>query len=203
MAISRQRLPSRRDAVLLFHALNAIVQTYAMVRLIYLTQAWLLRMDTFVIIGAYAYSLVYAFLESLVLSLIFASFAIVLPARLLREALPAKAGLGLLSFGAWLGWRGAGQRWRGAWLGFGHDSGTGTSGLIGVLFRAVGQLQPSNILLWGPLLLAGIIYLSFCFIRRWQKRMLGLIERAEVLSVLYIVLDCISLFVIVTRNVFG
>jgi len=83
----RERLPFRREALLLFGVCSVLVHAWAFVMLLRELPAWLLRLSVSELVRVVAYTLSFALFESVLVWSLLLVAAVVLPAKLFRERL--------------------------------------------------------------------------------------------------------------------
>ncbi|MFW6136090.1 MAG: hypothetical protein ACOC7N_04630 [Chloroflexota bacterium] len=100
MATFSERLPKRRDVVLVGAACVVPIYSWAIVAFLQKLPSWSLFVSIWEIVGAFSYSQLFAFFESALFLVALIAVAAVLPRHLLRERFAAQAGtIALLSSG--------------------------------------------------------------------------------------------------------
>lgn len=100
MATFRERLPSKRDLLLVGAACAVPIYSWAIVAFLQKLPSWLLFVSISEIVGAFSYSQLFAFFESALFLLGLIAAAVVLPGQLLRDRFAVQAGtIALLSSG--------------------------------------------------------------------------------------------------------
>jgi hypothetical protein len=168
-----------RDTALVLAACAFPIHTWAIVRLLYEVPSWLIRLSVWELVGAVAYTLAFALLETALVFLIFIFLALILPAKLLRDRFVAQCTMMVLLSSVWavLAHLGLAALW-----------------------------SDSRLFLAWLILLLGSLAISYLLIhwnRKLERAISSLVGRLVPLSYLYIGLDILSVFIIVLRNVSG
>jgi len=140
--------------------------------------AWILRLSISEMVGVMAYAQLYALLDTLLIFVPLLLLAVLLPATLFRNKFVA-TGTAVIFISS-------------AWFIFLHLNG-----------QIIEQRQIAVLAIWGVSYLL-ILAAAFIFIRKNQKletAIVSFVQRLSVLSVLYLIIDLLSLVVIVVRNV--
>jgi hypothetical protein len=178
LAIFRNRFPSRRDIVLVFAACVFPVHVWSTLNLLREVPAWVLRLSSWELIGVIAYAQAFAFLESVIILLVLVLLGAILPARLLRDGFVAQSSIMVFVASGWA-------------IAVHYNS------------EAVRLWGLKEFFLWSVLCFATVAV--FCVLAHRYKRLERLlgsfIERLTVLSYVYVLLDLLSLFVVIVRNV--
>ena len=96
MAIFRKRVASTQDLVLLFAVGAFPVYVWSIVNVLNAVPAWMLRLNTWDLIGMIAYSQVFALIESIIVFLALLLLGIILPTRLVGDKFVALASMMVL-----------------------------------------------------------------------------------------------------------
>ncbi len=140
--------------------------------------AWILRLSISELVGVVAYAQLYALLDTLLIFIPLLLLAALLPATLSRNKFVAM-GTAVIFISS-------------AWFIFLHMNG-----------QIIEQRQFVVLGIWGVSYLL-ILAAAFVFIRKNQKletAIVSFVQRVSILSVLYLIIDLLSLVVIVVRNV--
>ncbi len=140
--------------------------------------AWILRLSISELVGVVAYAQLYALLDTLLIFIPLLLLAALLPATLFRNKFVAM-GTAVIFISS-------------AWFIFLHMNG-----------QIIEQRQFVVLGIWGVSYLL-ILAAAFVFIRKNQKletAIVSFVQRVSILSVLYLIIDLLSLVVIVVRNV--
>jgi hypothetical protein len=142
--------------------------------------AWILRLDAWDTLGVFAYTQVFALLESLLALLPFVLAAFILPARLLRERFVAvTAGIVALTS---------------VWV------------ILLLSFeKSLRSLGNTGLLLAGLVALVSVAGLYLLTLRSTKvaQGIASIAQRLGTLSAIYILVDMLSLAIVVTRNIQG
>lgn len=173
----RKRLPSLQSIGYVFCASILVVQAWEFYNLFYNIPALQHRESTWDLLGIVAIVQVFAFFESLVVCLLLAGLAILLPARLMRQQFVAQAAGLMLVSAAWT---------------------------IGVHFsgQPMTTWEASRLWLWLGLYLVSIalvwwVIQRFSWLERGIQRVL---ESATVLAWVYAFISLMGLVIILIRN---
>lgn len=178
MGIFNRQLLSRQDLIYGF-AISALpIHLWSIFVLLHEAPGWILRLSLWELIGAVAYTQAFALFESILLVLFLAALSLLIPAKLYRHKFIAQSTSFLLITTIWL-----------------------------ILFR----LFEDKIDAWGtaPLILLVLVYFvslgifTFLVLRsaRFEKALIAFVQRASVLVFIYVMVDVISIFIIVFRNI--
>lgn len=180
----RDRLPSRRDTFLLFTACTFPVHVWALLNLFRKAPAYVLRLGVREIVGVSAYTLAFALLESLILLLFLILLSAILPGKYFRDRFVPQGAILVFLISTWL---------------------IPMHYLRPILASL--NIDPKQyltlIFLWVisfVILLSALSYL----IRRSsaiETVIFRFVDRLIVLAGLYLLLDVVSVFIIVVRNV--
>lgn len=179
MATFRDRFPSRREVSLLFAACVFPTHVWSIVRLLHEVPAWILRLSTWDLVGAIAYTQTFALIETAVILLGMVSLAAILPTRIFRDRLVAKGSVFVFVSALWavVVHLGAARLW---------NSGR-------------------ELLAWSMIYLASV-GLSCVLVHR-QPKLQGwvnsAVERILPLSLIYVCVDVLSVTIVILRNVLG
>lgn len=176
MAIFRNRLPARRDALLLFACCAVPVYSWTIVFFFRKLQGWLLYLRPWDIVGVFAYAQCSAFLESLVLLCVCIALSLILPAQLFRRRFVAQGSVMVFLIAA-LG------------IVLQYKPSVFSSPAISLLV-AVGLLA-----------LNGMAYGLFRRYRRLEESLVAFAERLTVLAAIYGAGTLISIGIVVFRNI--
>jgi hypothetical protein len=155
------------------------IHVWAILCLLNEVPAWLMRLSAWELIGATAYTLAFALLETVIVFLILISLGIILPAKVLRDKFVA-LGSTMVFLGS-------------VWAVIAHHG-------------RVPLWSNSRLLLtWLILLLASLVtsYLIIHWNQKAEKAITSFVERLVPICYLYIFVDILSVIIIVLRNVSG
>jgi hypothetical protein len=170
------RFPLRADSRLVFGGCAFIVHVWAILNLLDMLPAWMLRLTAYELAGASSYTLAFALLESLIVWAVLVALAVVLPGRWLRQDFLTQGGLLLLVTTLWA-----------------------------IVTHYSYELLVKNPLLLSVLAVAYLLtLLAFSWLGRryrWiESTLRAALSRIEVLSFVYIFIDVLGVFVIIVRN---
>jgi hypothetical protein len=175
--IFKRRRLSSRDLFLSFGAIAFPVHVWAIINILYILPAWLLRFSIWELAGAIGYPLVDALLESSLLWIGLIVLGYILPRKWLADRFVA-----LSSVLAWL---------LAAWAVLAH-----------FIYKIIQQLGLEQVL---PGLL--LVAFSFCIVYwlvqrsgRLEHRIIKLTQGLEVLAYFYVIFDLLGLVVVILRN---
>jgi hypothetical protein len=177
LGISKPPRLTGGDLFLSFGAIAFPIHVWAIVNVLEVFPAWLLRLSLWELAGALGYSLAFAFLESGILWAVFVAFAYILPRRWLADKFVASSSLLAWLLAAWAIL---------AQFIFGRILLWGLWGAIGAAVLAVASLG-----------------LAAWLVRRFTRLEQGVkwvTQRLAVLTYLYIFFDLLGLVVILLRN---
>jgi hypothetical protein len=138
-----------------------------------------MRLNVWELVGAIAYTLAFALFETLLVFLILTILSVILPGRLFLDKFVAQASMMVLLGSVW----------------------AITSHLGLDVFRSDGRLFVAwLLLLLGPL---AISYLMVHWSRKLERQARALVERLAPVSLVYILVDILSVFIIVLRYTWG
>jgi hypothetical protein len=155
------------------------IHVWAIVRLLNEVPAWRIRLSVWELVGAVAYTLSFALVETALVLLVLICLAFILPAKLLRARFVAQGSMMVFLSSAWA---------------------------VLTHLGLAALLSDSRLFLaWLILLLASlaISYLLIHWNRKLERAISSLVERLVPLSYLYIGLDFLGVFIVVLRNVSG
>jgi hypothetical protein len=101
LAIFRKRVASTQDLVLLFAVSACPVYVWSILSVLREVPAWVLRLNTWDLIGMIAYTQVFALTESIIVFLALLLLGIILPIRLVGDKFVALAGMLVLLSSIW------------------------------------------------------------------------------------------------------
>lgn len=172
MATFRKRLPQGHDMMLAFAICVFLVFSWSMLIFFEKLQYWMLFLSTSELIGALAYALSFALLESVAIWSAWILASVVLPSRFLRERFVALGG-GIIIVSA-----------------------------IWVIADHVYIVRLLEFGLWPFLCLGSLIlvYLVIFHSQHLQSFLTSMAERATVLLYLYVPAALVSLVIVIIRN---
>lgn len=177
MAIFRARGISRNELILVYAAAAFPIYTWSIIRFLEQLPAWLYYLDIWQVLSIFAYTQLFAFVESLLIAAALVLVAVVLPATVLRGTFVPTATAIILLSAVW------------ALLAQYND---------GVLR----QLSMRQMALWAAAYVISLLATWF-LLRRWQPLRQGLHTLAEKISALlylYVPLSAASLLIVLIRN---
>ena len=183
MRFLKERAPTKHEAALLFVVCVFLTHVWTMLHFLREVPAYLRRMDLFDVLGVLAYTQVFALLESIVFLGLFVLISIALPIRLFKDKFVAQGTILMFTTFLW----GAPAYYQARimqWL---------SPGLTAYIFL-VGFWIISYFAVNGGLLI---------LIRRDKKvddSINAFVERLAVLSSVYLLVDILSIFIIIYRN---
>lgn len=177
MAISKSHRIPRNELTLVFAAAAFPIYTWGVIRFLEQLPAWLNYLDIWQVLSIFAYTQVFALVESLLVAVALVLVAIVLPAGLFRNAFVPTATAIILLNAVW------------ALLAQYND---------GVLR----QLPARQLALWAAAYAISLLATWF-LLRRWrrfQQALHTLAEKISALLYLYLPLSAASLLIMLIRN---
>lgn len=180
MGTFKKRLPSKRDAFLLFAACVFPVHVWSILNVLREVPAWVLRLSVWELAGVIAYTQVLALVESLTVSLALLVLSVVLPAGLFRNRLVAQGSMLVLVTSCW------------AIVAHYNDD----------VIRLWGA---RDFLLWLVFYVVSITIFYILIYRsaKIERAIRSVVERLAVLSGLYVALDLLCILIVVLRNLQG
>jgi len=176
LAIFKNRFPSRQETILAFAACVFPIHAWAIYRTLSELPAWLQRLTLWDLIGAVAYTQVFALFESVGLLSILVFSSALLPARLFRHRFVAQSSTAVFLTSAWavaihfeLIWPWEADIWSLLWL----------SAYLSLL--AAGAL---------------LVHAR----PKFANGLVNLVERLMPLSFAYVALSMLSILVVILRN---
>ena len=177
MGIYKGRRLSFGDLSLSFGAIAFPVHVWAIINILFVLPAWLLRLSIGELAGCISYPLLDALLESCVLWILFVGISFVLPRKWLADKFVALSSILVWLLAAW-------------------------AALVQFNFSHILQWGPEQTIP-GSLLVVFSLGLVYWLVQRygrlesWIKR---LVQGLAVVSYIYIVFDLLGLFVVILRN---
>lgn len=179
MAAFRNRLPPRRDLVLVLATVLFPVFSWSLIWFFQKMPGWQPFLGTWDILGILAYALAFALLESLIVLGLLVALAAILPARALRSRFVALGSTLVLVIAFWT-----------------------------IFFQLIFEpvilyWNGAEFALWFGLALVSIVLAVFMVhrSRRGQEIVSALAERLTVLIYLYVPLGLLGLVVVLARNI--
>lgn len=179
-----RKFPSKKEVLLLFSACVIPIHIWSIINILREIPTYLLSMTTGEIIGMIAYAQVFALFESIVVTLFLIILNIVLPSRIFNEKFVSQGSL-IVFFTS-------------IWMLFFHYQVRIIKGLSPSLF-----VYLALIWLW-VMTYIGLLCASLILIRKnaqFEQRIIDLVERLTVLSATYVLIDIVSIFIVIGRNV--
>jgi hypothetical protein len=180
LAIFKKRLPPKRDIVLVFAACAVPVYSWSIVAFLERMPGWLLFLSLWDLMGAFAYTQAFAFLESAAVLLALILLSVILPARFLRDRFIAQGGMIVFLTVAWA----VALRY--------------ARGNASVAFWSL-----KTLLLWLVLysVSVGVPCLLINRYGRLEHIIDALVERLTVLLYFYVPITLLSIVVVILRNI--
>jgi hypothetical protein len=172
----RHRFPPREDLRLVFGGCAFVIHVWAILNLLDALPAWVLRLTAYELAGVIAYPLFFALLESLFVWGVLILAAVLLPQRWLRQRFVSRGMALLLVTAAWS---------------------------IAIHFKYESLIQNLGYLpVWLGAYLASTVAIVFLagHYQKVENILRAILQRIEVLSFLYIFIDILGLFVIISRS---
>jgi hypothetical protein len=175
--ISRRRKLSSGDLFLSFGAIAFPVHVWAIINILYILPAWLLRFSIWELAGAIGYPLVDAFLESCLLWIGLVALSFMLPKKWLSDKFVAMSSSMVWLLAAW-------------------------AVLVQFIYKSILQWRFEQVLL-GLLLVTFSFCLVYWMVQKygrlegWFK---SLAQNLSVLSFFYVIFDLLGLAVVIIRN---
>jgi hypothetical protein len=178
MAILRRRLPSRQQLLPVLAACAVPVYSWSIVAFFHKLPSWLLQLSLWDLVGAFAYTQVFALFEAALVLASVVGLCLIVPRRLLRDKFVAQGGTLVLLSSGWA---------------------------VAVQLRA-NQLRSWGLRKFAVLALLYLLSIgvSYALIRRFgrlETAIGSLVDRLTVLLFLYGPLTAASLIVVFLRNV--
>ena len=174
----RRRFASREYLISAFAVCVFVIHVWAIYNLLREVPAWVLRLSFTELIGVIAYTQVFALLESILIFLLLIGLGALLPAGWYRNRFGSLSAAIVLVTSAWFI---AAQY---------NDNLLSGSGLKGLAIWAATYL-----------IALGIAFGGVHYFKKVDAVLNGFAQRVLVLSVLYLVVDIFSIFVVIFRNV--
>ncbi len=176
-----RRLPPGRDLLYFFAVCVLPINLWSMINLLQHIPAWVLRFNTWDLLGAAAYTQVFALFEILVVFLFMVILASFFPGSVIKVNFFALSSLVVILASAW----------------------TVIMHRITDCCDAFSQFGAGDLalLLFGYLISFVLAYALIRFDANTERAMRTFVERIAVLSAFYVALDLISVAVVVIRNV--
>jgi hypothetical protein len=172
LATFRAHLPSKRDILLVFAVCVFPVFSWSILGFLKKVPYWSLFLNAWDLVGAFAYTQIFALLESAVVLLALTVVGAILPAQLFRDRFVAHAGMATFLTAAWL------------------------------IADEYLQIHVFGNLVWLSLYLIsiGVSYGLVYFFNHFQSSMCSFAERLTALLYLYVTLTGVSLMIVILRN---
>jgi len=177
LGIFKSRKVSSADLSLAFGAIAFPIHVWAIINILIIFPAWLLRLSLWELAGAVGYPLLDAFIESAILWIVMAVLALILPGKWLADKFVA-----LSSVLIWL---------LSAWVALAH-----------FIFASIVQWGPEQ-MIPALLLVAFSFVLVYGLVQRFARLESWIKKAAQGLAVLtyiYMLFDLLGLVVVVIRN---
>ena len=180
MAICKDRLPPTQDIVLVWAACVFAVYGWAILAFFRRVPAWLFYLDSWDVIGIFAYTQVFALLESGIALGVIIFIGAILPARFFKDRFVAQ---GIMLVFLTAGWAIAA-----------HYSA-----------KASNLWSPKTLLIWLAMYLASIggSYALLCRYERLEDSINSFANRLTVLLYVYIPVTISSIVIVILRNISG
>ena len=178
MATFRSRLPQKHDISLVLACCVFLVFSWSIFWFFHRMPGWLPFLPLWDIVSIFAYTQMYALLESLFVLLLLIILAIILPARFFRDSFVAQSSMLLFMTSFWI-----------------------------ILFESIWfnvvEWATGKLFLWFTLSLLTILiaYILVRRSRRLERVLNALADRISVFLYLYVPLGTLGLVVVITRNV--
>jgi hypothetical protein len=178
LATFRARFPSRNEIFLAFVICVFPVYVWSIINLLMEVPAWILRLNTWDLIGVIAYTQAFALIESVLVLGLLVLIGAILPARMFRNK--------FVAFTAFLVFITT------AWFIFAH--------LFDDAIRLWGIKQ---FIIWIFAYLVTIVigYGIVLRFERIEKALNTIAQRLSILSIFYIIIGVLSLFIVIFRNI--
>ncbi len=173
-----KRFPKKQEIYYLLMATVFPIHVWSLINVTREVPAWILRLSISDMVGVIAYAQFYALIDTLVIFIPLLLLAVLLPTTLFRNKFVAK-GTAVIFISS-------------AWFIFLHLNG-----------QIIEQRQIAVLGIWGVSYLL-VLAAAILIIQKNQKlemAIVSFVQRLSVLSVLYLIIDLLSLIVIVVRNV--
>ena len=178
MGAFRQRLVTKGDAITTFAMIVFVIHIWSIYNLLVEVPAWILRLSTWELVGVVSYTLVFAFVESLIILFVFVLIAAILPERFFRQKFVSISVIFIVLAAIWV-----------IPIHLYEDT-IRSWGMLG----AVGFLS--------LVLISFIAAYAFVFrSSKFEESILSVAQRVTVLAVLYVLVDLAAFMVLVSRNV--
>jgi hypothetical protein len=177
LATSKNRLPSRNQLVSLFASCVFLCFTWTILNFFHKAPGWLTFLAPGEVLGAFAYALGGALLESLLVLFLLVVLAVLLPARWFGDRLVAQGTVMVLVIAFW-------------------------SAVFQLIYASTPKWDPDKMLLWSVLLLLSTVISSLLLHRLecLEKVVNALVERVTVFLYLYVPMGLLGLTVVAIRN---
>lgn len=177
MATFRSRLPQTHDIMLVLACCMLLVFSWSILWFFQKMPGWLPFLPLWEVLSIFAYTQMFALLESLFVLLLLVVLAVVLPPRFFRDSFVAQGSMLLFMTAFWI-----------------------------ILFQSIWfnvvEWAAGKLFLWFTLALFTLLISSFLVHRskRLRKVLFALADRISVLLYLYVPLGVLGLAVVVARN---
>jgi hypothetical protein len=177
LVTSKLRLPSRNDLFLAYAACALPIFIWSIYHVLRELPAWILRLNTWDLIGAVAYTQAFALVESTIVFVILIVLAVILPAGFFRSKFPSLSTAIIFLTSVWF------------ILAHNNDE----------MIRLWGGRQ---FLIWGVVyaITVGVSTLLVYRFEILQRIINASLQRLSILSSLYAFIGVISLLVVIVRN---
>ncbi|RMH02228.1 MAG: hypothetical protein D6706_00455 [Chloroflexi bacterium] len=177
MAIFKRRLPSRQDLLYVFAACAFPVHVWLIINVMREVPAWILRLSMWDLLGVVAYSLLFALLETAVVTVFFVVLGMMLPQRWIQGRFVSLATLLVMISAVWF-------------VVLHYNS------------QAIENRQIVTLGIWlaSYLLVMGGAVLALYRSQRVETAVAAFVQRLVVLSFFYIVVDIFGLFIVISRQ---
>jgi hypothetical protein len=182
--LAKNKLASRREILFLFSACVFPVHVWAIVNTLREVPSYILRLSLFEIASVFSYILFFALIESIVIAAIIAIISVLLPARLFKDFLVSQGSLFLFITCVWI-----------LPIHYLPKIVQGFSFSLPILIFLLWFWITSYI---------GFMGAAYILIRRrinLRKSIRSFVEKLAMLSLFYLFLDLVSIFIIVYRNI--
>jgi len=179
-----RKLPTRNEIILLFLACVIPIHIWSIINILREIPRYLQYLTIGEIIIIFAYTQAFALFESLIVTVLLILFCLVLPARFFRDWFLSQGILIVYITTIW-------------------------AILYHFQVRIVQGLSPSLVtymaLIWlWAMMYFGVLFGSLILIRKkedFEQKIISFIDRLSVLSAVYIIIDVVSIFIVLMRNI--
>ena len=178
MATFRNRFASIQDIVFVFAACVFLVYSWSIFAFLERMPSWLFHLSTWDVISVFAYTQTFALLESAIVLLVLIFLGATLPARFLRDRFVAQGSMVMLLTSGWA-------------IAVRYNMATVLSWTLTTFF------------FWAALYLVsiGVFYVLIHRYKRLEEAINSFAERLTVLLYVYIPITCLSVFIVIIRNI--